>query len=572
MTTILIIEDDLTVQTLLQKLLRAEGFDVLSAADGKEGIQLAQEQRLDLIISDIMMPGYTGYEVLERLHQDPDTARIPFIFLSAKSDRRDYRQGMELGADDYLTKPFTRSELLGAIEARLTKQKAITQPYLDEMKRAVDSLNQMAYCDPMTGLSNRVFLHQQLHKTLVQAKRSPQLIAVLCINLDQFKAINDSLGYSIGDLLLQQVAERLKQAVTTPTLIARLNGDEFSIVITDVDTSEAVVERVQSTLQGVTEPYHLNAQYIHIQASAGIALYPEHGQTPDQLLHQADMAMRSAKRRLDHKYQFYSPEMDAIATERRTLENNLKTALARGEFQLYYQPQINLITGRIFGVEALLRWDHPELGRIYPSKFIPIVEEMGLIVPIGEWVLQTACRQAQIWRESCRLPVRISVNLSTRQFRQQTLMQLVEDTLNETELAPELLVLEVTESSVMEDVQMTTATLRQLKQTGVQVSVDDFGTGYSSLNYLKHLPLDILKIDQSFIRDVTTDVNDAAIVRAIISMAHSLQLKVIAEGVETQEQLSFLRQNGCYGIQGYLFSPPISATEFEQLLAADDRL
>ncbi|NJN86960.1 MAG: EAL domain-containing protein [Leptolyngbyaceae cyanobacterium SL_7_1] len=571
MTTILVIEDDPTVQTLLQKLLKAEGFDVLSASNGREGIQLAQEQKLDLIISDIMMPGYTGYEVLAHLHQDPDTARIPFIFLSARSDRQDYRQGMELGADDYLTKPFTRNELLGAIAARLTKQKAITQPYLDEMKRAVDSLNQMAYCDPLTGLSNRIFLHQHLHKTLLHAKRSQQIIAVLCINLDQFKVINDDLGYSVGDLVLQQVAERLKQTVGTPNPIARLNGDEFSIILSHVRTKEEVTETVQVLLQRLTEPYQINEQYIHIQASAGIAFYPTHGQMPDQLLHQADMAMRYAKRRLNNKYQIYSPEMDLIATERRVLENNLKIALDRGQFQLYYQPQINLITGRIFGVEALLRWDHPELGMVYPSKFIPIVEEMGLIVPIGEWVLQTACRQAQAWRESCRIPIRMSVNLSTRQFRQQHLIQFVQNVLMETKLEPELLVLEVTESSVMEDVQTTAAILHQLKQTGVQVSVDDFGTGYSSLNYLKHLPLDTLKIDQSFVRDLTADANDAAIIKAIIGMAHSLQLKVIAEGVETQEQLSFLRQNGCYGMQGYLFSPPISAEEFEQLLTTGDR-
>lgn len=572
MTQILVIEDDSNVRTLILKLLKAEGFDAISAADGRIGVQLARVHEPDLIICDIMMPECSGYEVLEQLRQDAVTATIPFIFLSAKSDRTDLRQGMDLGADDYLTKPFKRAELLGAISARLSKQAAVTQPYINEMKRAAQTLSQLAYRDPLTNLPNRIFLHHQLQEALRQAKKTQQLVAIFCINLDRFKAINTNLGYSKGDLLLQAVAERLNQTLADDGIVARLGGDEFSLLLTHITTREQAASKAQKVLQLLAEPYDLDGHYAQVQTSIGIAIFPEDHGSADRLLHQADTAMRHAKLQGSSKYQFYALEMDALAAERQLMESKLDLALERLEFQLFYQPQVNLITGRIIGAEALLRWQHPELGLVYPGKFIAIAEETGLIIPIGEWALRTACTQARAWQVSNPSRIRVSVNLSARQFRQEGLVQVVAQVLEETQMDPDLLVLELTETCVMENVEASVLTLRQLKDMGVHISIDDFGTGYSSLNYLKRFPIDTLKIDQSFVREVTLDANDAAIARAIIAMAQSLQLKVIAEGVETEEQSNFLRQSGCHAMQGYLFSRPLPAPEFEKLLLSDRRL
>ncbi|HEY9616936.1 MAG TPA: EAL domain-containing protein [Microcoleaceae cyanobacterium] len=572
MTRILVIEDDSTVQSLILKLLQAEGFTTISSSDGRSGIAMAQMHEPDLIICDIMMPECNGYEVLEVLRQHPTTARIPFIFLSAKADRAALRQGMELGADDYLTKPFTRAELLGAIAARLDKQASITQPYIDEMKRAARSLNQLAYRDPLTNLPNRILLHHRLQELLLEAGRSQQLIAVMYLNLNRFKAVNLNLGYSGGDQLLQTVAERLSQLSPHEGHIARLSGDEFGLLLTDIAGQGGIVEFAKQVLTFLAEPYELFDQYVQIHSSLGIAVYPQDGNTPDALLSRADTAMRQAKTLGGSQYAFYDVEMDLLISERRMIESQLRSAQTNQELELHYQPQVNLVTGRIIGAEALLRWKNPSLGSVSPAKFIPVAEETGLIVPIGEWVLQTACAQARAWRNASQMPIRVSVNLSARQFKQANLLGMVTQVLEETQLDPTLLVLELTETSVMEDVDTTISILQQLKKMGVQISIDDFGTGYSSLNYLKRFPIDVLKIDQSFVQDIITDTNDAAIAKAIIAMAQSLQLKVIAEGVETQEQYEFLRQNGCNAMQGYLFSRPLNAIEFVALLTSDRRL
>lgn len=581
MTQILVIEDDSNVRSLILKLLQAEGFDAISAEDGRVGIKLATIHEPDLIICDIMMPECDGYEVLSQIRHNSTTATIPFIFLSAKSERDDLRQGMDLGADDYLTKPFKRAELLGAVSARLAKQASLTQPYVTEMKRAAQTLSQLAYRDPLTNLPNRILLHHQFHEAIAQAMRTDQTatartspqVAVFCINLNRFKAINTNLGYANGDLLLRLVAERLEQSAETYRgTAARLGGDEFSLLLNNVTDKEQAATTAKNVLKTLTEPYNLEGHYVQMQVSIGIALYPSDSENPDRLLNQADTAMRHVKAKGSGGYQFYAHEMDAIATERQQMESKLNEGLKHQEFLLYYQPQVNLITGRIIGAEALLRWNHPELGLISPDKFIAIAEETGLIIPIGEWVLQTACAQAKAWQSSKQLPIEISVNLSARQFRQENLVETIAETLQKTGLKPESLVLELTETSVMENVESTIQTLKELKERGVRISIDDFGTGYSSLNYLKRFPIDKLKIDQSFVREITTDPNDAAIAKAIIAMAQSLQLKVIAEGVETEAQSSFLRQSGCHAMQGYLFSPPVPPTTFEKLLLSDTRL
>jgi diguanylate cyclase (GGDEF)-like protein len=573
MTKILVIEDDATVRTLILKLLKVEGFDVISSENGRMGVQMAQSDAPDLIICDVMMPESNGYEVLDQLRQDPATARIPFIFLSAKADRTDLRQGMELGADDYLTKPFRRTELLGAIAARLTKQAAITQPYLDEMKRAAENLSQLAYRDPLTNLPNRIVFHHRLQEAVRQAAKSQRITAVVALNLNQFKQINAHFGYAEGDALLQAFGDRLRNCdLGCESFAARLGGDEFSLLLSNISHRSVLVSAAQTLQHHLVGPYQLDGQSVRVQTSIGIALYPDDSNTPDNLLTRADTAMRYAKAQQSQVCQFYGSEMDEDVLERQQIHARLLRALDRQEFQVYYQPQVNLITGRIIGVEALLRWHQADMGLVQPERFIAIAEETSLIISLGEWVLRTACKQAKAWQSLCQVPIRMSVNLSARQFRQPNLTETVAQIFQETGLNPDHLVLELTETCVMENVDATIVILQQLQQMGVHIAIDDFGTGYSSLNYLKRFPIDALKIDQSFVREVTTDPNDAAIARAIIAMAQSLQLKVIAEGVETPEQCTFLRQSGCQAMQGYFFSCPVPASEIERMLAEDVRL
>jgi diguanylate cyclase (GGDEF)-like protein len=570
MTKILVIEDDRGIRTIVQKMLQAEGYDVVSAVDGRQGVELAIEHEPDLIICDIMMPEYDGHEVLQQLRQNPSTAMISFIFLSAKSEKNDLRQGMELGADDYLTKPFSRAELLGAISARLAKNTNITQPYITEMKRAAQSLGQIAYRDPLTNLPNRILLYSQLQSALSHAKKHEQSVAVVCINLDRFKSINATLGHAAGDLLLQTISTRLQSIVDTGDIVARIGGDEFCLVLVS-RTDQAEIEAfTQTVFKELSDPYELNEQIIHIRFSMGIALYPQAANTLEKLLNQADMAMRQAKKQ-GCGFQFYTTEMNSLIVEREWLETNLKQALEREELQLLYQPQVNLITGRIIGAEALLRWNHPEQGVLAPPKFLPIAEENNLMAPIGDWILRTACTQAKAWQSANLMPIRIAVNLSPYQFKQSTLVEEVAQILSETGMSANSLVLELTEAGIMEDLEATTTTLNALQAIGVKISIDDFGTGYFSLSCLKRFEIDTLKIDHSFIKNILTDPQDAAIAKAIVAMAQSLQMKVIAEGVETEEQYNLLRQSGCHASQGYLFSPPLPAEEFEKLLQEDKR-
>ena len=561
MKTILVIEDEQPIRTNILKLLEFEGFQAVGASDGRSGIQMAKAYLPDLIICDIMMPEIDGYGVLTALRNDPQTVMIPLIFLSAKADMTDLRQGMDLGADDYLVKPFTSAGLLGAIAARLEKQAAITQPYIDEMKQTAANLAKVAYSDPLTGLSNRILLRHNLQERLRQVKQSEQLIAVLCLNLDRFRSVNAQYGHGVGDTLLQAMASRLQSAVGPQDLVARLGGDEFSLVLCGRPSKAAIEEDAQRLLDTLLAPYQLNGHAISIDMSLGIALYPEDGTNPDQLLTDADTARRWSKKQTGPGYQFYDVEMDALNAAQLLLETDLAAAIERSEFELHYQPQIDLMSGNIVGVETLLRWRHPSRGLISPITIITAAEESGLIVPLGDWILRTACAQATAWPS-----LQTSVNLSARQFKQRDIVERITAILQDTGLEPSCLAIELTETSVMDDVESSIKTLQRLKLMGIEISIDDFGTGYSSLNYLKRLPLDTLKIDRSFIRQVSEDSHDAAITTAIIAMAQQLKLMVIAEGVETQEQLAFLQAHGCHRLQGFLFSPAVPAEQIQQML------
>lgn len=572
MKTILVIEDQDPIRANIAAMLNRSGFQAVEAPNGRIGLDLAKAYLPDLIVCDIMMPDLDGYGVFTELRQDADTATIPFIFLTAKADRSDVRQGMNLGADDYLTKPFTRDELIGAVTSRLQKQATITQPYIEEMKRAAENLSKIAYADPLTNLPNRIMLRHRLQEAIAQSQRKQSGVSIFHISLHRFSTINNTLGYTAGDQVLKLVAERLAHCLHSGDTVSRLSGVEFCVMVERVTTEPEVDAIARRIMESLTRPFSLEGQMVTLQVTLGIARSPIDGTDADKLLSHADLARRWCEHNGRYGYQFYNAMMEELDAERRTLESELSGALDRSEFELYYQPQVNLITGRMIGVEALLRWQHPHRGMVSPAIFVPVAEASDLIVPLGEWVLRTACAQAQSWQNSSLLPLKISVNLSARQFQQKTLVQTVADALQQANLNPRLLVLELTETSLIENVEATIATLQELKSMGVGISIDDFGTGYSSLSYLRRFPIDMLKIDRSFVSQVNENLHDAAIVKAVIALAQSLKLKAIAEGVETQEQLNFLRHHGCHAMQGFFYSPPLPAYEIETLLLEDRRL
>ena len=436
-----------------------------------------------------------------------------------------------------------------------------------ERKSAAERIRHLAHYDDLTGLPNRVLFAQLLEQALSESKFSNKQVAVLFIDLDRFKLINDSLSHETGDAVLQQVAKRLAEALPRRDTVARFGGDEFVVLMRDCAIPTAAAETAQKLLTAIAQPLMLEGQDYHLTASIGISAFPNDGQDAQSILKGADIAMYRAKEHGKNNYQFYSSQMNLHSFERLVLERFLRRALDQNEFQLYYQPKIDLVTGRITGMEALLRWMHPGMGMISPVKFIPLAEETGLIIPIGAWVLRTACAQNRIWEQQGLPALRVAVNLSARQFAQDDLHATIVSTLEDTGLSPQLLELEITESLTMDNPEHAAALLRKLKALGISLAIDDFGTGYSSLSYLKRFPIDTVKIDRSFIKDIPNDEDDVAITQAVIAMAHSLRLKVIAEGVELEEHLAFLQQHGCDEAQGYLFGAPMPADQFEKLLS-----
>jgi diguanylate cyclase (GGDEF)-like protein/PAS domain S-box-containing protein len=442
---------------------------------------------------------------------------------------------------------------------------------ITKRKEAEEQIKNLAYHDALTGLPNRLLFNDRLSVAVAQAHRQGYRLAIFFLDVDRFKVINDSLGHSLGDRLLQGVARRLQSSVREGDTVARLGGDEFILLLPALNRTEDVAKVAEKILDSLKLPFRLEGRELYVTASMGISLYPDDGGDAETLIKNADTAMYRAKEQGRDNYQLYTPAMNATAVERLALENSLRKALARDELELVYQPLLDLGTGRVHGVEALLRWRHPERGLLLPSEFIPLAEVTGLILPIGPWVLRTACGRARVWQDLGHPHLTVAVNLSARQFQQPDLVAQVKRALEETGLAPRCLDLEITETNAMSNAEATIHTLRELKTLGVRISIDDFGIGYSSLSYLKRLPIDTLKIDQSFVRDITSDPDDAAIATAVIALAHTLKLRVVAEGVETQEQLAFLAARHCDRMQGYLFSRPLPSQECGEFLGRTGR-
>lgn len=572
MNKILVIEDERAIRINLFKLLGAEGFQAIVAENGIKGVQLAQTEQPDLIICDIMMPELDGYGVLSALQQNPNTATIPFIFLTAKGDRSDWRQGMNLGADDYLTKPFTRAELLEAIASRLQKQVSLAQRHTLELQQAEDQLNYLLRYNHLTNLPNRLLLQERFTQLLTQIEPRGQKIPILSIGLEQLKQIHTTLGPSSGDLLLQTVAQRLLNRVGPQDTVAHLGAAQFAILLTTTNQKREVAQIAETILEAFSSPFLVGVHEIFLTAKIGIAFFGRDGSDLDTLIKHAGAARDDAKKPGKKPYQFYIASIGAKSQDALLLELELHQALERAEFQLYYQPKVNLQTGEIKGAEALVRWFHPVRGEVSPAEFIPLAEKTGFIVPLGEWVLRTACAHAKVWQVAGLPPIRVAVNLSGHQFNQPHLSRLVAEILSETELDSSYLELELTESSLMQNPEAAIAALSELKSLGILLSIDDFGTGYSSLSYLRQFPFDVLKIDRSFVSHLSKDTKNAAITTAILQLARSLNLKVVAEGVETEAELAFFQKHQCDEIQGYWFSPPVSAESFAELLSTGKSL
>ena len=592
--TLLLVDDEEDVIASLERLLKYDGYNILHANSGRQGLEMLAKYNIGVVISDQRMPEMSGVEFLAQVKElYPETVRI---VLSGSADFDSVREAINQGAIyKFFSKPWDNEVLrVDVMEAfwrqELAHEKAhllqeiqaangqLAQVNL-ELAAAVENkdaqIERIAHYDALTDLPNRILFLDRLDQELARAHRDNRMVAVMSLDLDRFKQINDSYGHPIGDQLLQAVAGRLTSQIRACDTVARTAGDEFGVVLTGLKATHDAAEVAQKLLDSFAHnPISVGDCEIFITLSMGISIYPVDGLNTTTLLKNAEAAQHQAKDEGRNNFQFYAGHMNASAWQRLNLETELRRAIEREEFMLYYQPKVDMDSEKIVGVEALLRWQSPERGLVTPGDFIPLLEETGLILPVGEWVLRAACKQARTWIAAGLPDVHIAVNLSTLQFRQPDFAGMVLGILTENGLDPALgaIELELTESLLMSNAEGAIDTLNKLHEAGIRFSIDDFGTGYSSLSYLKRFPISSLKIDQSFVHDLSSDRDDEAIVSAIIALGHSLGLSIIAEGVETTAQLAKLRKMGCNEIQGYLFSRPVSAAAMTDLLQSGETL
>ncbi len=564
---LMVVNDDPAVMRLLQALLEDAGYsNLVATCEPSRTVELMLEHRPDLLLLDSRMPGVSGFDVLAEAQRHPELRHIPVIMLANEADPQSRLKALELGAVDLLTKPVEFSEL--RLRVRNTLAFCLHRDSMGET-------------DGLTGLLNRQTLRDKLSGMLRSCKRSGQHCVLLHVDMDRFKRINETFGYLAGDRIIQKAARLLRRAaeeadmvredqgqgISPGGLVARVAGNGFALVLANLDAGIAL-QRAAQLAQNIHEifsqPMHVDGQDSYVTVSTGIAMYPNDSAETDLLLGCAETAMYEAKRGGRNGYEFFSGDMNAFSPGKVKLENDLRRALERNEFVLYYQPRVEIASNRITGVEALIRWRHPEQGLVSPTQFIPLAEDMGLIAEIGRWAMREACKQNKAWTDQGLPPIEVSVNVSGAQLKNQMIWRDVNEVLRSTCLKPAQLVLELTESMLMEDAEDNVRMLHELSQDGVKISIDDFGTGYSSLAYLGRFPLNELKIDRSFVQRISKD--GGPIINAIVAMGHALGMQVTAEGVSSEEQLTWLTSRGCDQYQGYLYSRPVPASEVAALL------
>lgn len=567
--TILIIDDDDQVRKLLEQLLAAAN-DCTTVDSAEAALTVLDVTNFSLVISDIDMKGVTGLELVPLvLKRNPETV----VIIVSGLQTIDYAiEAMRVGAFDYITKPLDIRHIEAAVRRALSHHELLEgkrryENHLEELvRRRTAEIEHLAYYDRLTDLPNRARFTDRCTKAIAIAPSGKHLMGVILVSIDRFKNISDTLGHTAGDQLLKEVAIRFQSCVGSAHTVARFEGPEFAVLLTQITDSSAFEEVSVSIMESLRSSFSLPTQEVYVTASIGITLFPPNGESGATALQNAGAALYRAKQIGGNNYQFYAADMNALARNRLALETSLRKALDNQEFITYYQPIVSLASTKIVGLEALVRWQHPRLGLLPPSDFLGLAEDMGLIVDISTSVMRSACRQTRQWQLQGLSGLRIAVNVSARQFRQKDFIDRILKILRDSSLSPARLELEVTETSIMDDPESAAEILTEIKKLGVRISIDDFGTGYSSLSYLKRFPFDTLKLDRSFVNGAATDQDDAALVVAIVTLAHNLRLQVIAEGVETSAELNFLRLLNCDEGQGYLFAEPQPADSLRQIL------
>jgi len=540
---ILIVEDESIIAEDIADSLKALGYSITGIVfSGEEAIQLAGDMQPDLVLMDIRLQG--EMDGITAAAEIQSRFQIPIVYLTAYADDHTLQRVNSTKPFGYVVKPFEEKNLHSAIQIALHRHQH----------------------DCLTNLPNRSFLREKLNQILAQQNALNNLIPIVSLSVDKINRINGTFGHSIGDHVLRSIAKKLTICECKFEMVARLKAAEFAIIIPPINHKKGGFNIYQNILDIISEPIIVDSHEIYVTASIGISFYPCDGIESEELLKNAYTAMYAAQQHGGNNYQFYSPKYGIVSTDKISQETKLRNALKNSEFEIYYQPKVELKTGKIIGSEALVRWNHPERGLVYPGEFIPLAEETGLIISLGELVLRTACNQTKIWQELGFPMLGIAVNLSSRQLNQKDIIQRVNQVIKETGLEPKYLELEVTENLVIKNEYAATKAMNEWRNLEIKIAVDDFGTGYSSLSYPKRFPFDIIKIDRSFVHNINKDPKNAAITIAIIQMAHSLNMKVIAEGVETQAELDFLYKYDCDEIQGYFFSKPVTKEQFEELL------
>ena len=567
---VLVVDDSEIDRLLARKSLEQAGYCVAGARDGQEALEQAAVFKPDLVLMDVMMPVMDGFAACAALRQRLDGAHLPILMMTGLEDAESVNRAYDVGATDFIGKPVRWPVLVHRVRYILRATQAVR-----DLARSEARARYLTHYDPLTGLPNRQCFGEVLDRSLARGRRDHRHVAVLLLDLDNFKRINDSLGPSAGDELLRQISTRLSDNLRLDdhvlrmgpsddgVSLARMGGDEFTVMAGGLARPQDSAKLAVRLLEVLRAPLRFQGQEVVISASLGIAVSPMDGDNHEALVRNAGSAMHHAKQEGGDCFTFYNAPMNASAFQKLALEVQLRQAVERQELVLHYQPKLDLRTGCVLGCEALVRWRHPEMGMVSPAEFIPLAEETGLILPIGEWVIGEACRQVARWQQDGHAGVSVSVNLSARQFRQTDLVEQILAALSQAQVPAERLELEITESCIMQDTDAAIATMRRLRGLGCRVSIDDFGTGHSSLSYLKLLPVDTLKVDRSFVKDLPDNRQDAAIVRAIIGMSRGLGLRVVAEGVETPEQRTFLEREDCDELQGFLFSRPVEATQLQ---------